>query len=121
MVNPDVRWLQRLDSSTKALSALTRGVHVTHQRQLSELEEQGLIQAFGFTNEQSLLLLKDFLADQGVNGISGSWDTVRESMIGSRNITSHTDNPELAHEIAGMIVRHYAPALEALQRRAEHR
>jgi hypothetical protein len=47
------------------------------------------------------------------------------AMIRSRNLTSHTDNPELAHEIAGLIVRDYAPDLEALprvlQRRAEQR
>jgi hypothetical protein len=45
-------------------------VEVARQRQLSELEEQGLIQAFEFTHELSWLLLKDFLADQGVSGIS---------------------------------------------------
>jgi hypothetical protein len=35
-------------------------------------------QAFEFTHELSWLLLKDFLADQGVSGISGSRDAVRE-------------------------------------------
>lgn len=137
MVDPDVRWLQRLDNYSKALSALARGVDVAHQRQLSELEEQGLIQAFEFTHELSWLLLKDFLADQGVSGISGSRDAVREAvvrcllpagtepiwmaMIRSRNLTSHTYNPELAHEIAELIVRDYAPALEALQRELQRR
>jgi nucleotidyltransferase substrate binding protein (TIGR01987 family) len=65
----------------------------------------------GFTHELSWLLLKDFLADQVVSGISGSRDAVREAevrellspgseatwmaMIRSRNLTSHTYNPAL--------------------------
>ena len=137
MVDPDVRWLQRLENYGKALAALTRAVAMARQRQLSELEEQGLIQAFEFTHELSWLLLKDYLADQGVSGISGSRDAVLEAvvrgllpagtettwmaMIRSRNLTSHTYNPELAREIAGLIERDYAPALEALQRELQHR
>ena len=90
-----------------------------------------MIQAFECTHELSWLLLKDYLADQGVSGISGSRDAVREAvvrellpagtedtwmaMIRSRNLTSHTDNPALAHEIATLIQRSYAPALEGLQ------
>jgi nucleotidyltransferase substrate binding protein (TIGR01987 family) len=82
---------------------------IAAERPLSELEEQGLIQAFGFTHELSWLLLRDFLVDQGVSGISGSRDAVREAvardlltpgseatwmaMIRSRNLTSHTYNP----------------------------
>ena len=80
MVNPDVRWLQRLDNYSRALSALARGVQLARQRPLSELEEQGLIKAFEFTHELSWLPLKDFLADQGVSGISGSRDAVREAL-----------------------------------------
>jgi len=137
MVDPDVRWLQRLENYGKALAALTRAVGMARQRQLSELEEQGLIQAFEFTHELSWLLLKDYLAYQGVSGISGSRDAVREAvvrgllpagtettwmaMIRSRNLTSHTYNPELAREIAGLIERDYAPALEALQWELQHR
>ena len=77
------------------------------------------------------LLLKDFLVDQGVSGISGSRDAVREAvvrgllsagsestwmaMIRSRNLTRHTYNPALAKEIAELIQHSYGPALQALQ------
>lgn len=130
MAAADVRWLQRLENYGRALQALQRGVEAARQRQLSELEEQGLIQAFEFTHELSWQLLKDYLADQGVSGISGSRDAVREAvvrellspgseetwmaMIRSRNLTSHTYNPALAVEIANLIVQRYAPALEDL-------
>ncbi|WP_255111216.1 HI0074 family nucleotidyltransferase substrate-binding subunit [Synechococcus sp. RedBA-s] len=89
-----------------------------------------MIQAFEFTHELSWQLLKDFLVDQGVSGVSGSRDAVREAvvrdllspgseaiwmaMIRSRNLTSHTYNPSLAHEIAVLIVETYGLELQAL-------
>ncbi|MCP9795671.1 nucleotidyltransferase substrate binding protein [Synechococcus lacustris] len=137
MTNRDVRWLQRLENYCRALAALQRAIAIANQRALSELEEQGLIQAFEFTHELSWLLLKDYLADQGVSGISGSRDAVREAMvrellpvgteetwmamIRSRNLTSHTYNPELAHEIASLIQQTYIFALTALQRELQAR
>ena len=96
-----------------------------------------MIQAFEFTHELSWLLLKDFLVDQGVSGISGSRDAVREAvvrellpagteatwmaMIRSRNLTSHTDNPALAHEIAELISERYAQELTSLQQELRRR
>mgnify|MGYP006271487423 FL=1 len=130
MAEADVRWLQRLENYKRALDTLDRALAIAEQRPLSELEEQGLIQAFEFTHELSWLLLKDFLVDQGVSGISGSRDAVREAvvrelltpgsettwmaMIRSRNLTSHTYNPVLADEIATLIQRSYAQELRAL-------
>jgi hypothetical protein len=81
MAGADVRWFQRLDNYGRALGALQRAVDTASQRPLSELEVQGLIQAFEFTHEHSWLLLKDFLADQGVSGVSGSRDAVREAAL----------------------------------------
>jgi len=131
MAEADVRWLQRLENYGRALATLQRAVAMAKQRALSELEEQGLIQAFEFTHELSWLLLKDFLVDQGVSGISGSRDAVREAvvrdllsagseatwmaMIRSRTLTSHTYNPALAKEIATLIIDRYAPELAILQ------
>ncbi len=131
MADADIRWLQRLENYGRALAMLQRAVAIAQERDLSELEEQGLIQAFEFSHELSWLLLKDFLADQGVSGISGSRDAVREAvvrellpsgseatwmaMIRSRNLTSHTYNPALAREIAKLILENYAPALQELQ------
>ena len=131
MADSDVRWLKRLENYDKALGMLQRALQIASAGALSELEELGLIQTFKSTHELSWLLLKDYLADQGVSGISGSRDAVREAvvrellpagtediwmaMIRSRNLTSHTYNPALAHEIAELIQRSYAPALQGLQ------
>ena len=137
MSTADVRWLQRLDNYERALATLQRALSLAAERSLSELEEQGLIQAFEFTHELSWLLLKDFLVDQGVSGISGSRDAVREAvvrelisagsevtwmaMIRSRNLTSHTYNPSVAQDIAALIRERYAQELTALQRELRRR
>ena len=81
MADEDVRWLQRFDNYGRALATLQRAIAIANSRPLSELEEQGLIQAFEFTHELSWLVLKDFLVDQGVSGISGSRDAVREAVV----------------------------------------
>ena len=119
MTTPDIRWTQRLVNFRRALATLQRAIGLAQSRPLSELEELGLIQAFEFTHELSWLLLKEFLVDQGVAGISGSRDAVREAvvwqllpqgdetvwmaMIRSRNLTSHTYNPAVAREIADLM------------------
>jgi nucleotidyltransferase substrate binding protein (TIGR01987 family) len=119
MTTPDIRWTQRLVNFRRALATLQRAIGLAQSRPLSELEELGLIQAFEFTHELSWLLIRDFLVDQGVAGISGSRDAVREAvvrqllpqgdetvwmaMIRSRNLTSHTYNPAVAREIADLM------------------
>ncbi|MFO1492565.1 MAG: nucleotidyltransferase substrate binding protein [Kiritimatiellia bacterium] len=121
MNNPDVRWRQRLSSFRKAFSRLKSAVELTRQRKLSELEKQGFIQAFEFTHELAWNVLKNYLEDQGVQGIIGSKGATREAfknglisdgetwmdMIASRNQTSHTYNQETADEIVGAISSRY--------------
>jgi nucleotidyltransferase substrate binding protein (TIGR01987 family) len=130
MTTPDIRWTQRLVNFQRALATLQRAIGLAQSRPLSELEELGLIQAFEFTHELSWLLIRDFLVDQGVAGISGSRDAVREAvvrqllpqgdetvwmaMIRSRNLTSHTYNPAVAREIADLIVDRYGPVFQQL-------
>ena len=67
-------------------------------RPLSELEQQGLIQAFEFTHELSWLLLKDFLVYQGVSDISGSRDAVREAVWNSRVCSRNAAGPSKADQ-----------------------
>lgn len=141
MTSPDICWIQRLEKFQCASAFLQRGIGRSQTRSLSELEQLGLIQAFEFTHELSWLLIRDFLVDQGVAGISGSRDAVREAvarqllpqveesvwmaMIRSRNLTSHTYNPAVAREIAELIVDRYGPVFKQLadlmQRRVSER
>jgi len=123
-MDTDIRWLQRLDSYSRALTALSDAVILNSQRALSKLEEQGLIQSFEFTHELAWNLMKDWLAWQGKPDIGGSRDASREAfasgliqdgevwmeMIKSRNQSSHTYNEAVAKQIAALICERYLPA-----------
>lgn len=130
----DIRWKQRFQNFTKALARLGDAVELATERDLSDLEEQGLIQAFEFTHELAWNTLKDFLAYQGVeHSIIGSRDATRLAfenqliknceawmeMIKSRNKTSHTYNEEIAAEIATLIIESYYAEFEQLRTRLE--
>ena len=77
MTGQDVRWIQRFDNFQRALLVLERGVRLAAERDLSELEQQGLIQGFAFTHELAWNLLKDYLKPQGIAAIVGSRDATR--------------------------------------------
>jgi nucleotidyltransferase substrate binding protein (TIGR01987 family) len=118
---PDIRWQQRLSNYSKALDQLGRAVEISHQRALSELEQQGLIQAFEFTHELAWNVISDYFVYQGNTGITESRDATREAfqrgliadgegwmeMIISRNRTSHTYQQKIADEIASHIIGRY--------------
>ena len=79
MTGHDVRWRQRSSNFRRALARLVEAVELSGQRTLTDLERQGLIQAFEFTHELSWKTLKDFLASQGIEELYGSSDTTREA------------------------------------------
>ena len=126
MKQPDVRWVQRLRNFEKALGQLTRATALAGERELSDLERQGLVQAFEFTHELAWKTMKDFLEERGQSGIYGSKDATRAAfasgliangeqwmrMIASRNETTHTYNEETVEAICEAIVEDYTPALE---------
>ena len=122
----DVRWRQRLQSFRKAFAHLTKAAALARQRELSELEQQGLIQAFEFTHELAWNTLKDFFESQGATEIYGSKPATREAfakgliangekwmaMIKSRNRSSHTYNEKTAEEVAGVVLSSYGREFE---------
>ena len=57
----DIRWKQRFDNYLRAFQTLRRAVELAHQRDLSELEQLGLVQGFEFTHELAWNVLKDYL------------------------------------------------------------
>ncbi len=130
MGDSDIRWQQRLANYGKALEQLADAVATSRQRPLSDLEKQGLIQAFEFTHELAWNVMKDYFAYQGNIGITGSRDAAREAfqkglvedgegwmeMIRSRNLTSHTYQQKIADEICGHIVARYFPLFEQFLR-----
>ncbi|MBC7458292.1 MAG: nucleotidyltransferase substrate binding protein [Bdellovibrionaceae bacterium] len=117
----DIRWHQSLVNFNSALTHLRNAVELSKSRSLSELEQQGLIQAFEFTHELSWNTIKDYFEYQGNTSINGARDATREAfqrglildgsnwmeMIKSRNLTSHTYNKEVANDITDKILRLY--------------
>lgn len=133
MINPDIRWQQRFQNYQKALQQLCKAVELSNQRPLSDLEKQGLIQAFEFTHELAWSVMKDFFSYQGITSIMGSRDATREAfqknlvtdgegwmeMIQSRNQTSHTYNQNVADEIVERVISHYHGLFLAFEERMQ--
>jgi nucleotidyltransferase substrate binding protein (TIGR01987 family) len=128
--NPDIRWRQRFQSFGLAFAQLTAAADLAAQRKLTDLEQQGLIQAFEFTHELAWKTLKDFLEAHGVTTqLYGSKDATREAfaqalitdgdewmaMIAARNATNHTYNQRTAREIATAILTGFMPCLSEFQ------
>lgn len=112
-MNEDVRWLQRFDNFSKALSRLEEAVEIKAQRPLSNLEQQGFIKAFEFTHELAWNVIKDYAAYQGQSQIMGSRDATRFAfkfeiilngeawmdMIKTRNKAVHTYDEAAAKNV----------------------
>jgi len=127
----DIRWKQRFDNYLRVFQTLRRAVELAAQRDLSELEQQGLVQGFEFTHELAWKVLKDYLEEQGVAGIIGSKNATREAfkngliddgeawmeMIKARNLSSHTYNLDTVAEIVEAILTRFYPAFEQLARK----
>ncbi len=127
----DIRWKQRFANYRKALIQLRSAVVLSRQRELSELERQGLIQGFEFVHELAWNVFKDFFEYQGNISIMGSRDATREAfkrnlivdgegwmdMIISRNKSSHTYNEATAEEISEKIIHHYFDLFDSLEAR----
>jgi nucleotidyltransferase substrate binding protein (TIGR01987 family) len=122
----DIRWKQRFNNFILAYREFDEAVELANSKELSKLENQGLIQSFEYTHELAWNVLKDFLEEQGFTNLIGSKDATREAfkqglvddgeiwmdMIKSRNLTSHTYDKELANEIILKIVENYYPQLQ---------
>lgn len=133
METPDIRWIQRLQNYRKALNRLRQAVLLSQTRELSDLEKQGLIQAFEFTHELAWNVMKDYAEYQGDNTIRGSRDATRTAfkiqlitdgegwmnMIKSRNESSHAYNESTAEEIAEHIIHGYFSLFEAFENKME--
>ena len=131
MSTQDIRWQQRLQNYRKALRQLKDAVDLMARRELSTLEKQGVIQSFEYCYELGWNTLRDYLQWQGVEGITGSRDTIREAfknnlisdghtwmqMLIDRNRTSHTYNEETAQAILNNITSEHYPLLVELEKR----
>jgi nucleotidyltransferase substrate binding protein (TIGR01987 family) len=125
----DIRWLQRFDNYRRAMEQLDEAMQLMATRELSRLEKQGVIQGFEYAYELGWDTLKDYLVWQGIVGLVGSRDTIREAfskglveegkgwmkMLTDRNRTSHTYDEAAAEAILQSIRLQHYPLLKALE------
>jgi len=125
----DIRWQQRFSNFRRALTQLEKAVELVAERQLSELEMQGLIQCFEYTYELAWKVLKDYFQYQGNQELIGARDTITEAfrvrliskgeawmrMSKDRNQTSHTYNETTAILVADAVVTVYYNLFKELE------
>lgn len=122
------RWRQRLATFGKALARMDEVVTLWHSRKLSDLERDGMIQRFEYTQELAWKLLKNYIEYQGEAQLGGSRDTIRQAfrlgliensepwfdMLESRNLTSHVYDEATEMTVIERIVDTYYPILSLL-------
>ena len=129
MENQDIRWKQRFEHFVNAFRQLRNAKKITSEREFTELELQGVIQAFEVSQELSWKVMKDFLEEQGKTDLFGSKNAVREAfnlglisdgdiwldMIKSRNVTSHIYDENEVKVILETILNTYFPVFIAFE------
>jgi len=134
MKNSDIRWLQRYDYFEKALDNLAEAIELNAKRELTKLEEQGLIKGFELVHELSWLTIKDFYENLGETGIQGSKDAFRLAYkrgvikngdvfmrsVKSRRLSVHCYDEETIREIRSDIIEDYHGAFENLRASLRH-
>ncbi len=127
----EIRWIQRFNNFKRSLKQLEDAMALMEERELSDLEKQGVIQAFEYNYELAWNVLKDFYEYQGDQDIQGSRDAIRTAfkrglivngevwmnMIKSRAMTSHTYREDIAKEILQDIVNLYYQEFASLKER----
>lgn len=125
MENMDIRWKQRFSNFEKAYSRLKESVD---ERDLNELERNGLVQRFEFTLDLSWKVMKDFLEDKGFQFKPSPKDTFRQAQeaqyinyaqelidgLDLRNILSHDYDGQKFLQVEIQLRSETFPALENL-------
>lgn len=128
----DVRWKQRFQNYTKALSQLTSALS-KYDEHAEDIIKEGIIQRFEFTHELAWKTVKDYLEYEGHQGIVGPRSASRLAfslglidegqvwmdMIESRNRIVHAYDVHILEKELLNIQNHYASAFQALKKRLE--
>ncbi|MFY7651233.1 MAG: nucleotidyltransferase substrate binding protein [Chitinophagaceae bacterium] len=124
-MEPTSKWKQRFANFSAAYVHLKYAVEEVLNP--NDLEKEGTIQRFEFTHELAWKVMKDFLKEQGIQGIIGSKDATRNAchnelitdghvwmdMIESRNKTLSTYLESILEEEYRLINNVYFPLFNA--------
>ncbi|OGC14706.1 nucleotidyltransferase [candidate division WOR-1 bacterium RIFOXYC2_FULL_37_10] len=114
----DIRWKQRYDNFSKAISQLKEFIE---KPELNKFEKQGLIQCFQYTFELAWKTAKDYLEEKGIqdtqwprNVIQSAFQTEMISdghvwieALENRNLMAHTYDEKKANEADHLIRTKY--------------
>src|SRR6476659_6810312 len=118
MTNQDIRWVQRFSNFKKAFAKLEEVAKTRSVSDLSDLEQEGLIQRFEYTYELAWKTLQDLLRLKGYLDVAGPNPVLQQAfkdgyiadgdawkrMKASRELSSHTYDQSTAEEIVENIL-----------------
>jgi len=87
MAQTKPRWLYRFDNLTRALILLREAVQLQAEQELSDLEQEGLVQRFEYCWELAWKTMKDYLEHHGVVLVAVTPRHVIKEAIAMRLIT----------------------------------
>ena len=134
MSNEDIRWIQRFNNYQKALARLNEAFALADERELSDLEQQGLIQGFEFTFDLAWKTLQDYLREHKRPNDNGGPNVIItqaladglikgeeewKAMKKSRDLTSHSYDGDTADDIAEDIISIYQGLFILLETRLQ--
>ena len=129
----DIRWRQRLQNYSRALSLLKSAL-ANGPDALNDLEKEGTVQRFEYTVELAWKVLKDYLEFSGVQLASVTPKSVVKAafsarlvsdgqlwvdMLDHRNLLAHKYDQSLLDQGLKQIQARYLPALDALHQYLE--
>lgn len=124
----DIRWRQRLQNYSRALSLLKSAL-ANGPDALNDLEKEGTVQRFEYTVERAWKVLKDYLEFSGVQLASVTPKSVVKAgfaarivtdgqlwidMLDHRNLLAHKYDQALLDQGLTEIQERYLPALDTL-------
>lgn len=132
----DIRWIQRFDNFSKACTrilSVTNGERAASE--LSDLEQEGLIQRFEYTFELAWKTMQDYLRYLGFDFQPGPNSTIKlafdngiikdhegwRALANARIVTAHTYDEADAFEVVEGIYNCYAQLFEDLRQYLEAR
>ena len=133
MADSDIRWQQRLQNYSRALSLLQSALQLGPSA-LNDLEKEGTVQRFEYTVELARKTLKDYLEFSGLELTSVTPKSVVKAafaariisdgqlwidMIDHRNLLSHKYDQALLSRGLDEIQRRYLPALVGLHQQLQ--
>ena len=130
MYNQDVRWKQRFENFDRAFILLRSAIEDNKIEELSQLEQEGVIQRFEYTYELAWKTLKDYLQENGNTILTEitARNVIKEAFLAKiipdgqvfiemmlhRNLLAHCYDFQKFKEIIIAVEKYYLPAFSQL-------